>query len=165
MKIGKHTVPSVTYSLKVEGEVVDKADESRPLEFIAGLGMMIPGFESQLEGKSAGDTFEIEVASKDAYGPHDPKGVIPLPLKTFEVDGKVDMEVVKVGASMPMQDQEGNALHGLIVKLEEENVIMDFNHVLAGKDLHFTGQILDVRKATSEEIEHGHVHGPNGHQH
>ena len=165
MKIGKHTVPSVAYSLKVEGEIVDKADENRPLEFITGLGMMLLGFESQLEGRSAGDTFEIEVASKDAYGPHDPKGVIPLPLEKFEVDGKLDTDVMKVGASMPMQDDEGNALHGLIVRLEAENVIMDFNHVLAGKDLHFTGQILDVRKATSEEIEHGHVHGPDGHQH
>jgi FKBP-type peptidyl-prolyl cis-trans isomerase SlyD len=87
------------------------------------------------------------------------------PMNVFEVEGKVDTEVVKVGAMLPMQDQNGNPMHGVILEMKETAVKMDFNHVLAGKDLHFTGKILDVREASAEELEHGHVHGPGGHEH
>lgn len=165
MKIGKHTVPSLVYSLKVEGELVDQTDEKNPLVFIAGTGSMIPGFETELEGLTAGDDFDINVPSDQAYGPHDPKAIVPIPIDTFKAEGELDTEVIKVGAMVPMQDQNGNSLQGLITRIEKEEVVMDFNHVLAGKDLHFTGKILDVREATNEEIEHGHVHGPGGHHH
>lgn len=165
MKIGKHAVPSVTYTLTVGGEVVDQADDTNPLLYIAGIGMMIPGFESRLEGKTTGDSFEFDIPSEEGYGAHDPQAIVPLPMETFMVDGKVDTEVVKVGAMMPMQDQNGNPLYGVILEMSDDTVKMDFNHPLAGKDLHFTGKVIDVREATSEEIEHGHVHGPGGHNH
>jgi len=73
-------------------------------------------------------------------------------------------ERVRVTAG-PMMDQEGNKLPGRIMEINEEDVLMDFNHPLAGKELHFTGEITDVRMATSEELEHGHIHGPGGHHH
>ncbi len=165
MKITKHTVPSVTYVLTVENQQVDSADETNPLVYIAGVGMMIPGFERELEGMSAGEEFEFELASEDAYGARNEDAVVPVPRDVFVVDGVFNEEVVRVGAMLPMQDQHGNPLQGMIVEIGNEAVTMDFNHPLAGKDLHFKGSVVDVREATEEEISHGHVHGPGGHHH
>lgn len=165
MKITKHTVPSVTYVLTVNNELVDQADETNPLVYMAGVGMMIPGFERELEGMATGDSFDFALASDDAYGPRNEQAVVPVPRDVFVVDGNFDEEVVRVGAMLPMQDQNGNPLQGMIVEINAEAVVMDFNHPLAGKDLHFTGTIVDVREATKEEIDHGHVHGPGGHHH
>lgn len=165
MKITKHTVPSVSYTLKVEGDVVDQADNTNPLVYLAGVGMMIPGFEKELEGMKAGDTFEFGLTSEDAYGPRNEEAIVPVPMDVFKVEGNVDTEVVKVGATLPMQDQEGNPMHGTIIEMKENDVVMDFNHPLAGKDLNFSGKVEEVREATKEELEHGHVHGPGGHQH
>ncbi len=82
----------------------------------------------------------------------------------FEADGKLG-EIVKVGNFLPMKDQEGNPLQGLVQEITDEHVRMDFNHPMAGKDLFFSGEVIEVREATTEELEHGHVHGPGGHQH
>lgn len=165
MKITKHTVPSVTYALTVEGQLMDQADENNPLVYLAGVGVMIPGFERELEGKTAGSTFDFNLTSEDAYGPRDEQAIVPIPNDVFMVDGKMDTEIVKLGAMLPMQDQNGNPLQGIVVEMNDESVVMDFNHPLAGKDLHFTGTVVEVREATQEELEHGHVHGPGGHHH
>lgn len=165
MKITKHTVPSVTYVLTVNNELVDQADESNPLVYLAGVGMMIPGFERELEGMAVGDTFDFSLNSQEAYGPRNEDAVVPVPREVFVVDGEFNSDVVKVGAMLPMQDQNGNPLQGMILEIKDDAVVMDFNHPLAGKDLHFTGGVIDVREATKEEIEHGHVHGPGGHHH
>jgi len=165
MKITKNTVPSVTYMLTVEGDKIDQADESNPLVYLAGVGMMIPGFEKELEGMSAGDSFDFHLTSEDAYGPRIDEAVVPVPVDVFHVEGKLDEEVVKVGATLPMQDQNGNPMQGTIIEMQTEAVVMDFNHPLAGKDLHFEGTVVEVREATAEELEHGHPHGPGGHQH
>lgn len=73
--------------------------------------------------------------------------------------------MLTVGNFVPMQDNEGNPLEGKIVEVNSEHVKMDFNHPLAGKTLHFTGKIVDLRDATEDELNHGHVHGPHGHHH
>ena len=73
--------------------------------------------------------------------------------------------MVKPGNVLPMRDQDGNALNGLVEEVQEEVIIMNFNHPLAGKHLYFSGSISDVREATKEELDHGHVHGPHGHHH
>lgn len=165
MKITRHTVPAVAYVLKVNNEVVDNADASSPLIYLAGVGMMIPGFERELEGKEAGHNFEFSLSVEDAYGHRIEEAVVPIPREVFIVDGKFDDAVVKVGAILPMSDQDGNPMNGLILEISNESVTMDFNHPLAGAELHFSGQVLEVRDATSEEIQHGHVHGPGGHHH
>ena len=165
MKIAKHTVPSVTYTLVVDGEVVDKAEKEKPLSFIQGIGMMVPGFEANLEGQSAGEPYEFKLSPEEAYGPYNEEVVVDLPISTFMVEGKVNKEMLNVGQIVPMQDQNGNPLNGTILEVGEESVKMDFNHMLAGKELHFTGEILEVRKATQAELDHGHVHGPGGHEH
>ncbi|HWY35747.1 MAG TPA: hypothetical protein VNX68_13965, partial [Nitrosopumilaceae archaeon] len=85
--------------------------------------------------------------------------------QAFFVEGKFDEERVKIGEELPMLDAEGHEMYGLVVQVGEEHVTMDFNHPLAGHDLHFSGEILEVRDATPEELDHGHVHGPHGHHH
>ncbi len=165
MKITKHTVPSVTYTLKVEGEIVDAAEKDKPLSFIQGIGMMVPGFEKNLEGLASGDNYKFTLQPEEAYGPYDNDAVVDLPISVFTVDGEVKHEMLNVGQVVPMQDQNGNPLSGTILEVSESAVKMDFNHMLAGKELNFTGEILDVRDATQDELEHGHIHGPGGHQH
>jgi FKBP-type peptidyl-prolyl cis-trans isomerase SlyD len=165
MKIKKHTVPTVTYTLKVENQVVDTATVEEPLVFIFGVGSMIPGFESQLEGKEPGNEYAFSLQPQEAYGEYNPDAVVDLPLETFKVDGQIKEGMLTLGNVIPMQDQNGNPLRGKVKNVKEEQVTMDFNHELAGKELHFTGKIIEVREASSEEIDHGHVHGPGGHQH
>jgi len=165
MKITKHTVPSVAYTLVVDGEVVDMAEKDKPLSFIQGIGMMVPGFETNLEGLSAGKKYDFMLNPEDAYGPYNEEVVVDLPISTFMVDGKVNKDMLSIGQVVPMQDQNGSPLNGTVIEIANDSVKMDFNHMLAGKDLHFTGEILDVRKATQAELDHGHVHGAGGHEH
>ncbi len=165
MKISKHTVPSVSYTLRVEGEIVDQATVEEPLTFLFGIGAMIPGFEKNLAEKEQGDEYDFVLQPEEAYGNYDSNAIVDLPIDTFKIDGKVQDDILKIGNVVPMQDQHGTPLRGIVKEITDANVTMDFNHVLAGKELHFTGSIVEVREATSEEIEHGHVHGPEGHQH
>lgn len=165
MKIAKHTVPSVTYTLVVDGEVVDAAEKEKPLSFIQGIGMMVPGFENKLEGLAPGSKYDFKLSPDEAYGPYNENAVIDLPMSTFEVDGQVKKDLLNIGQVVPMQDQKGNPLNGTVLEVSDEKVKMDFNHMLAGKELNFTGEVLDVREATQAELDHGHVHGPEGHQH
>ncbi|MEM9328349.1 MAG: peptidylprolyl isomerase [Bacteroidota bacterium] len=165
MKIDKHTVAAVTYSLEVDGTPIEKADAQNPLRFLVGVGQMIPGFESQLLGKDQGESYEITVSPKDGYGEIDPDAIVDVPQDIFKVDGTIDLNIMKVGNVVPMQDQNGHQFQGTIQEIKESTVTVDFNHEMAGKTLNFKGEILEVRAATAEEIDHGHVHGPGEHHH
>lgn len=165
MKIDKHTVASVTYTLKVDGELVEQTDKENPLTFLVGVGMMIPGFENQLMGKEAGDKYEITVAPAEGYGEKDPEAIVDLPKDVFKVEGQLQEDMLVEGNVIPLQDQSGHPLQGVVVEVAEDTVKMDLNHRLAGQTLNFTGEVLEVRPATEEEISHGHVHGAGGHQH
>ncbi|MPL72138.1 FKBP-type peptidyl-prolyl cis-trans isomerase SlyD [bioreactor metagenome] len=168
MIISKNKVVSLTYELKLdnaEGEVVDMADAAQPLVFLYGAGNMLPKFESNLAELKANDDFEFTLSSDDAYGPVIEEAVVELPIDIFMVDGKIDPDMLFVGNVIPMQDNEGRPLDGTVVSISDDKVKMDFNHPMAGKTLHFTGKILELREATAEEISHGHVHGPHGHHH
>ncbi len=165
MKIAKNTVPSVTYTLVVDGEVVDMAENDKPLAFIHGIGMMVPGFEKNLEGLTAGSKYEFKLSPEEAYGEYNEDAVVDLPISTFMVDGKIKKDMLNIGQVVPMQDQNGNPMNGTILEVSDKSVKMDFNHMLAGKELNFTGEILEVRNATKEELDHGHIHGPGGHHH
>ncbi|HLO92190.1 MAG: FKBP-type peptidyl-prolyl cis-trans isomerase [Chloroflexota bacterium] len=168
MNISQNKVVSLTYELKLNsnlGETVDMADASSPLIFIFGTGSMLPKFESNLENLTVNDTFEFTLDPADGYGDTLEEAIVDLPIEIFKIDGKLDEEMLKVGNFVPMQDNEGNPLEGRIINITDEKVKMDFNHPLAGKTLHFTGQIIDLRDATPDELSHGHVHGPHGHHH
>ena len=163
--IETNKVVTLTYKLSVDGQFVEEADKETPLLYIAGIGAMIPGFERQLLGKVVGDSYKITIAPEDGYGTYNDQAVVDLPFSTFEVDGKVNMDYIKVGAKVPMQDEEGNPLDGIILEIGKDFVKVDFNDILAGKTLEFEGEILNVRSASAEELSHGHVHGPGGVEH
>jgi FKBP-type peptidyl-prolyl cis-trans isomerase SlyD len=165
MEIAKNTVASLTYSLEVDGELIEKTDNNNPLVFLVGVGSMIPGFERQLLGKQKGDTYKITIQPEEGYGETDPSAIVDLSKDIFKIDGVLQEDMLEEGKVIPMQDQNGQPLQGVVVEVGEDNVKMDFNHRLAGKTLDFAGEILDVREATSDELSHGHVHGPGGHHH
>lgn len=170
MKINQNTVVSVTYNLKAgaaggTAQQIENVDETNPLVFIFGAGMMIPGFEKNLNGMSVGDSFTFSIQPEDAYGNPDNSAIVKLPIEIFKQDGVIDFQILKVGNVLPMSDSEGNMLQGKVAGFDDKEVTMDFNHPLAGMDLHFTGKVVGVRDATLEELAHGHVHGEGGVHH
>lgn len=158
MKITKHTVTSLAYELKVEGKLADKADEQQPLEYIHGTNMLIPRFEEELEGKEAGDDFDFTLSPEEAYGPYKMEYKFDIPKEAFMLNGELQEQFLQVGNIVPMRDDNGNVVRGIVAAIGEDKVTMDFNHPMAGKTLHFTGTVLAVREATEEELENG-LHG------
>lgn len=168
MIISNNKVVSLTYELKLDnaqGETVEVTDSDSPLVFLYGAGNMLPKFEENLANLKLNDNFEFTLEAEDAYGPLISEAVIDLPIDVFMVEGKIDPEMLRIGNVIPMQDNQGNPLEGLVIGVDEASVKMDFNHPMAGKTLHFAGTIIDLRDATEEELSHGHVHGAHGHQH
>ncbi len=168
MKIENNKVVSLSYELSTEGfdsQLVEKTQEGQPLEFIFGIGMMLPKFEENLKGLKKGDKFKFKIEAVDGYGLSNPENIIELPNATFERDGKVEDGLLVKDNVIAMQDNQGNRFNGRVEEVKEDSVIMDFNHPMADKDLYFTGEILDVRDATPEELDHGHVHSGGHHHH
>ena len=161
MKIENNKVVTLTYDLRKdshEGDNVETADKENPLKFIYGVGMMLPSFEKQIDGMSTEGDFQFKLEAKEAYGEYEPKKVSEIPIKAFEIDGKIEDGLLVENNIIPLQDPDGNQFNGIVKELKENDVVMDFNHPMAGQDLYFTGKIVEVRDATKEEIEHGHVH-------
>ncbi len=153
MTIAKDKVVSVIYELRTEegGEIIEKAVAETPLTFHCGAGQMLEKFESNLMGLSVGSGFEFKLTTEEAYGPASEEAVIDLPLNIFEVDGEFDSEMIKEGNVVPMQDSSGRRMNGIVLEVGAETVKMDFNHPLAGDDLFFKGEVIEVREATQEE--------------
>ena len=145
-KIEKVKKAKVAYTPTLPGdtEVIDRADEIHPALFHFGEGQLIEGFEKNLWGLRPGDTFDFVIPAGEAYGPRDSYAVFDLPKDTFAVGGKIDDNLLRVGNTFPMRDNNGNRHVGKIIQVNEGSVTMDFNHPLAGKDLHFQGKILEV---------------------
>ncbi|PHS07044.1 MAG: peptidylprolyl isomerase [Kordia sp.] len=146
------------------GELIESTEGKEPLAFLSGLGQMIPEFEANVADLKEGDTFSFGIKSENAYGSRKEEAVIELAQDMFMNEGKLIPEV-EVGNVLPLQDQNENVIPGKIVSINEETITVDVNHLLADQDLFFTGKILEMRDATTEEVEHGHVHGAHGHQH
>lgn len=161
LTVEKNRVVSLVYELRTEsfdGEIIETVDESNPLVFLYGRGNLLPKFEEQIKGLKKGDTFNFNIPCEEAYGEIDEEAVIDLPISIFEVDGEIDEDLLQPGNVIPMQDEAGNRIDGMVLEVSDTHVTMDFNHPLAGADLYFTGKITDVREATEEEIVHGHAH-------
>jgi FKBP-type peptidyl-prolyl cis-trans isomerase SlyD len=168
MQISQNKVVSLTYELRIDGpqgEVIQVTDKNDPLVFIYGTGQLLPVFEDNILHLSAADHFSFLLTDKDGYGEFDASAIVDLDINMFMEDGKIDHQMLTPGNSIPMSDEHGNQYHGRVMRVEDDTVKMDFNHPLAGKTLHFTGEIVEVREASQEEISHGHVHGPHGHHH
>jgi FKBP-type peptidyl-prolyl cis-trans isomerase SlyD len=156
MQITKNKVAAIHYTLRDnEGTIIDTSSGRDPLYYLHGAGNLIIGMEEGLEGKAKGDKFQLKIAPEKGYGEKDPGMIQQVPRSAF---GGQD---VKPG--MKFSTNQGAVVTVTDVGLE--NVTVDANHPLAGVELNFDVEIMEVRNATTEEISHGHVHGQGGHQH
>lgn len=162
--IKENTIASVHYTgtLPESGEVFDSSEGRDPLTFLVGHGQMIPGFEKEMMGAGVGERREFTLTPEQAYGDRDDQAVMQIPRENFaplEEEAKLEVGMQLV-AQMP---------HGpspfTIIELTDELVTGDFNHALAGKSLTFSVEVVELRDASEEELAHGHVHGPGGHEH
>ncbi len=156
MQITKHKVASIHYTLTDnDGKILDSSDGREPLTYIQGIGNLIPGMEDGLEGKVKGNKFNIKVSPEKGYGVKDDKLEQRVPRNSFGA------QEVKVG--MQFQTSQGGVV--TVTKVGLSEITVDANHPLAGVELNFAVEVMDIRSATEDEIAHGHVHGAGGHQH
>ena len=168
MVIGLNKVVALTYELREngkEGKVVETTDQTHPFVFIFGSGNVLEDFEINLKGKTLGDAFQFSIDSEKAYGPFNAEAVVNIPKNVFYVDGVLDENLSQVGCSINMEDDKGNPMQGKILEIGDHFVKMDFNHPMAGQNLFFSGYVIGLREATTEELSHGHVHGLGGVHH
>lgn len=168
MIIANKTVVLCHYTLREgteTGPLIESTEGGDPLGYIHGVGMMIPLFETNLTGKQAGDAFSFGIKAADAYGEYHADAAEEIPKAAFNLEGVVAADVFVEGEVLPLEDENGNQMQGIITQVNEDTIIVDFNHPMAGVDLYFTGHVQGVRAATDIEIAHGHVHGEGGVQH
>jgi len=160
MIIAKNKVVQIHYTLtNDEKDILDSSVGREPLAFIQGIGNIIPGLEKAIEGKVVGEKLQVSIEPEEAYG-------VPNQDLTQTVSKAIfqDQEKVEVGAQFQIQGPEGDMI-GRISKIEDDNVTIDLNHPLAGVRLHFDVEIVSIRDASNEELDHEHAHGIGGHQH
>ncbi len=154
-------VVTIHYHLTLDdGQVVDSSRDGEPLAYLHGAQNIVPGLESAIDGKAKGESLAVKVAPEEGYGPRNDGAVQDVPRNVFPPDAQL-----QVGISFQAQDEEGHPLMGTIKKVEGDTITVDFNHPLAGQNLNFEVSIEEIRDATQEEQNHGHVHGPGGHHH
>lgn len=147
------------YTIDSKGNetLVHQTDKNDPEKIVFGItkGVLRP-LEVALEGLEQGGEFDVTVKSEEAFGPHDPDQVVTLDKNIFVVEGKFDEDVIKQGAYVPMMTEDGYHINGLVTEVTADNVVMDFNHPLAGKDVRFRGKVTLVRDATPDELKPAH---------
>lgn len=160
MKIERHTVVSFHYTLRdASDEELETSRDGEPSVYLHGANNLLPGLERGLSGKSEGDVFSVSLAAADAYGTRDPQRQQRVPIKHLLYKGRL-----RPGGLVHVNTADGRR-PATVVKVGKFSADLDTNHPLAGRDLVFDIEILDVRRASEEEIAHGHAHGPGGHQH
>ena len=159
--IAKDTVVSIHYTLKGDdGKVLDSSEGQEPLFYLHGHGQIVPGLEKELNGKAPGAKLTVKVSPDEGYGAYDPKLSSLVDKKQFPKGAKFEN-----GALYEFTNSQGQPVVVQITEVHDEQVKVDANHPLAGKTLHFDVTVVEVRDASKEELEHGHVHGPGGHHH
>jgi len=152
-------VVSMEYSLHVDDELLDTSDGQGPLQFLVGYGNVISGLESEMMGMKIGDSKSVVVQPEDGYGEFDEEAFINVPRDQFPKDMPLEVD-----AELTVRDDEGHARYARVESIEGDTVRLDFNHPLAGAELHFDVKVIALREPTEEELEHGHVHEA-GHEH
>lgn len=161
MKASKDSVVAFHYELSADGARVESSREGgEPLRVLLGRGQLIPGMERALEGREAGESFRVELEPADAYGERQDGMIQRVPKKYFR-----DARRLKPGMTEVLALKEGGHRAVTVHKVGMSTVDVDLNHPMAGKALAFDIEMLEVREATAEELEHGHAHGPGGHEH
>ena len=152
-------VVSMEYTLRVDDEVIDSSIGQEPLEFLAGHGNIITGLEREMIGMKVGDSKDVVVTPADGYGEYDDEAFMDVPRGEFPNDMPVEE-----GLELTVRDDAGQARYARVDSVEDETVRLNFNHPLAGDELHFNVKVVSLREPTEEELEHGHVHQA-GHDH
>ena len=153
-------VVSMEYTLKIDGEVIDSSEGHDPLEFLAGHSNIISGLEGEMIGMKVGESKDVVVAPADGYGEYDDEAYLDVPKGQFPKDMPVEE-----GLELTVRDDAGQARYARIESVEGETVRLNFNHPLAGDELHFNVRVVNLREPTGEELEHGHVHQGGEHHH
>ena len=153
MQIEKHTAVSIDYVLKGDdGKVIDESSGGQ-FNFLSGAQNIIPGLENALQGKAAGDEFDVTIAPAEAYGEVDPSRVQTVKREMFP-----EGVGIQVGAQFHGANPAGEPIVVTVASIEGDDIVIDGNHALAGQTLHFAVKIVEVRAATEDEISHGHIH-------
>lgn len=161
MKIANGTVVGIDYSLHLgDGKIIDASEPSEPLTYLHGEGQIVPGLESALAGLAAGDRKQVTVPPTDGYGEHDARGIQEVDRSAFPPEFQPEP-----GMELTAEGEGGEPVPFVIREVRADKIVIDLNHPLAGKTLHFDITVREVREATAEEREHGHAHGPHGHGH
>ena len=158
MKVDKNKVVALSYTLEVEGKIADQAGEDRPLEYIQGTHMLIPRFEQEVAGLEPGGIFDFVLPPEEGYGPYDASRCKPLPKEAFTINGVLREDLLQPGLMIPLMNSYGEVIQAVVKEVRDQDVLMDFNHPMAGKTLHFTGKVLRVRDASEQELREG-LHG------
>jgi len=158
MKIEQNKVVEFCYELEVDGQIVDRTTKEKPLDYIHGTGSLLPKLEAHIEGMEPGASFDVTLSPEDGYGEVDPSRIIDLPKAAFEVNGEVREDLLVPGNTIPMMNSMGGVIPGVVLEVTDDTVKMDLNHQMAGKTLHFKGEVLSVREATEKELTEG-LHG------
>ena len=158
MKIKTNSVVEFSYELEVDGQVVDQCPKERPLDYIHGTGGLLPKLEEHIEGMEPGDRFDVTLTPAEGYGEVDPQRIIDLPKAAFEVNGEIREDLLVPGNTIPMMNSMGGIIPGVVLEVTADTVKMDLNHQMAGKTLHFKGEVISVREATEKELTEG-LHG------
>jgi len=167
MKVEANKVVKIIYELEIgdenDREMLEIVEEDEPMVFIQGMSGLPEAFEVQINGLQAGDEFKFSVDASEGYGDPEPEAIIDFPIENFKIeDGEIPEGMLEIRNMIPFSNEDENKMNGRIIEVTEETVILDFNHPLAGQNMHFTGKVLAVRDATKDEIAHGHVHGEGG---
>jgi FKBP-type peptidyl-prolyl cis-trans isomerase SlyD len=161
MKIADGCVVAMDYTLKTEdGSLIDTSEGDEPMWYLHGSGQIVPGLESALTGRAAGDKLEAVVPPEEGYGPRHDDRVLTVPRSKLP-----DSPEPEVGMQLEAQGRRGEQVVLWVTDINGDEVTLDGNHPLAGQTLHFEIEVKEVRAATADEKQHGHAHGPDGHHH
>lgn len=152
-RVADGMVVSIAYRLTVDGEEIASADANDPLEYLHGNEDILPGLETALTGKKVGDRFSVTLEPSEAYGEYDEENIDELDRVDIP-----DADELEVGMVVEVEDEDGYSYMAHVAEITSNTVVLDFNPPLAGKTLSYDVEVVDIRMATDEELEHGHVH-------
>lgn len=162
MTVKDDLVVSLQYQVNLEsGQEIERTESDAPLEYLHGSSQIIPGLEQAIEGMSIGEEKEVHLEPAAAYGQRNPDEIVDVDKDSFP-----ESMDLSIGSAVAVRDEEsGQSFQAIIQEVDDDKVVLDFNHPLAGESLHFKVKVVGLRPGTDAEIDHGHVHDEDGHSH